>query len=385
MTDAERSELASRAQILFRPFRTAGLDLPNRIVMAPMTRCLSPGGVPGADVAAYYRRRAEGGVGLIVTEGSWIPHPSASNEPDAPRFYGEDALAGWKRVADEVHAVGGKIMPQLWHVGQTGKVELEGLYEDTDSGVDRQIGPSGMVGSLGIAPRLLDTPATQREIDEVSEAYVTAAENADRLGFDGVELHAAHGYLFDQFFWHETNLRDDRYGGDLAQRTRFAADIVSAIRARTRPDFPIMLRMSQWKLHDYRARLAETPRQLESFLGPLVDAGVDLFHCSQRRFWEGEFGSDHNLASWVKSLSGKPTITVGSVTLAQDLLETIKGAASDTSANLAKLFALMERDDFDLVAVGRALIMNPEWPAKVRAGAEDEIIPYSPTALQSLV
>ena len=96
----------------------------------------------------------------------------------------------------------------------------------------------------------------------------------------------------DQFFWHETNLRSDSYGGDLRARTRFAADIVRGIRARTSPDFPIVLRISQWKLHDYRARLAETPEQLATFLEPLVDAGVDIFHSSQRRFWEGEFGTD---------------------------------------------------------------------------------------------
>lgn len=101
---------------LFEPVTLGSLSLANRIVMAPMTRCLSPGGVPGPDVARYYRRRIEGGVGLVITEGTWIPHPSASNEPDAPRFYGEDALAGWQRVVDEVHAAGGKIMPQLWHV-----------------------------------------------------------------------------------------------------------------------------------------------------------------------------------------------------------------------------------------------------------------------------
>ena len=375
---------AERAEILFRPFSVAGLDLANRIVMAPMTRCLSPGGVPGDDVAAYYRRRAEGGVGLIVTEGAWIPHPSASNEANAPRFYGDDALAGWKRVVDEVHAAGGKIMPQLWHVGQTGKTELEGLYDDTDAGVTRQVGPSGMVGALSVPPTLKDKPATLQEIHEVSEAYIEAAQSAYRLGFDGVELHAAHGYLFDQFFWHETNLRSDSYGGDLRARTRFAADIVRGIRARTSPDFPIVLRISQWKLHDYRARLAETPEQLATFLEPLVDAGVDIFHCSQRRFWEGEFGTDLNLAGWIKKLTGKSVITVGSVSLRQDLLETIRGSESAIENNLSRLLDLFERGDFDLVAVGRALIVDPDWPRKIRAGAEGDILPYTPHALGEL-
>src|SRR5438067_7004634 len=102
---------------LFRPFVLHDLTLDNRIVMAPMTRSSSPGGVPTEAVAAYYRRRAEGGVGLIVTEGTWVPHPSAGFNDRVPRISGDDALAGWRRVVEEVHAAGGRIFPQLWHVG----------------------------------------------------------------------------------------------------------------------------------------------------------------------------------------------------------------------------------------------------------------------------
>src|SRR6476661_7773024 len=102
---------------LFRPFTIGRLTVPNRIVMAPMTRNFSPEGVPGADVAAYYRRRAENGVGLIVTEGTVIDHPASTDSVRVPRFYGADALAGWGRVAAAVHDAGGRIMPQIWHVG----------------------------------------------------------------------------------------------------------------------------------------------------------------------------------------------------------------------------------------------------------------------------
>src|SRR6476660_7820120 len=104
------------AQALFAPLRSAKLSLDNRIVMAPMTRAFSPGGVPGEDVAAYYRRRAENGVGLIVTEGTLINHPAATGDPNVPDFHGEKALQGWARVASEVHEAGGRIVPQLWHV-----------------------------------------------------------------------------------------------------------------------------------------------------------------------------------------------------------------------------------------------------------------------------
>ena len=107
---------------------------------------------------------------------------------------------------------------------------------------------------------------------------------ASELGFDAVELHGAHGYLLDQFFWDGTNQREDRWGGTPARRGEFVAEIVKASRQRVGADFPIILRYSQWKQQDFSARLAETPDALEAFLTPLVDAGVDLFHCSQRRF-----------------------------------------------------------------------------------------------------
>ena len=361
--------------ILFEPGRIGELTLKNRIVMSPMTRSLSPGGVPGADVAAYYRKRAEGGVGLIVTEGAWVPHWSASDDDAVPRFHGDDALAGWKHVVDEVHAAGGAIVPQLWHVGQLVK-------ESDGSSRGHLVGPSGMTSGFGLMPRRMDEPATQQEIDEVIDAYATAALSAKDLGFDGVELHGGHGYLLDQFFWSASNLRTDRYGGDTGERTRLAVEIVQEIKRRTGAAFPVTLRFSQFKLQDFLAKPFATPTELEAFLLPLVDAGVDAFHASQRRFWEGEFDTDLNLAGWAKKLSGKPAITVGSVTLQRDLMDSREAPGSDAADNLPRLCELMARGDFDFVAVGRALIANPEWPRKVRDG--EPLAPYAASALATL-
>src|SRR5882724_9478699 len=121
----ERHDRSKAKEMLFQPVKIGRLELKNRIVMAPMTRAMSPKGIPGIDVAKYYRRRAEGGTGLIITEGTFIPHWSAGHDENAPRFYGDDALAGWKHVVEEVHAAGGKIFPQLWHVGLVRKPTLE--------------------------------------------------------------------------------------------------------------------------------------------------------------------------------------------------------------------------------------------------------------------
>jgi 2,4-dienoyl-CoA reductase-like NADH-dependent reductase (Old Yellow Enzyme family) len=363
-------------EALFRPFELKGLTLPNRIVMAPMTRSHSPEGVPGEDVAAYYRRRAEGGVGLIITEGTYVGHPAAGFDPKVPDFYGERAQAGWRRVAEQVHAAGGRIFPQLWHVGMVvspGQQPRQGV---------RPVGPSGFAKP----GERTGEPMTDFDIDVAIEAYAKGAGWAKQLGFDGVELHGAHGYLIDQFFWDGTNQRTDKYGGDLVSRTRFAADVITAVRRRVGLDFPVVLRWSQWKLQDFEAKLARTPQELDRFLKPLVDAGVDAFHCSQRRFWEPEFaGSELNLAGWTKKLTGKPAITVGSVTLNEDLMTSFRAASTARVAGIDNLLERLDRDEFDLVAIGRSLIVNPEWPGIVRRGALQELRPFNRSVLAELV
>ncbi len=362
----------------FRPLTIGPLTLANRIVMAPMTRSFSPGGVPGADVAAYYARRATGGVGLILTEGVLVDHPAAGNDPKVPHFYGDAALAGWQRVVDAVHTAGGRIMPQLWHVG-TMRRQGDGPHPEA---------PPVSASGYFKPGKQVASPATTEDIDALIAGYARSAAHAHRLGFDGIEIHGAHGYLIDQFFWAPTNLRDDKYGGSIMARARFAAEIVTACRAATSPSFPILLRFSQWKQQDYAARLATTPSELATFLAPLVDAGVDVFHCSNRRFWEPEFeGSDMNLAGWTRQISGKPVITVGSIGLDTEFVETFGKtltAATDTS-RIARLAEMLSRDEADLAAVGRALISDPDWVEKLRTGKLAEAVPYAREALGQLV
>ena len=229
---------------------------------------------------------------------------------------------------------------------------------------------------------------TQADIDEATTAFIQAAVDSEKVGFDAIELHGAHGYLLDQFFWEGTNERDDQYGGSLENRVRFACDIVKGIRAKVSADFPIIFRFSQWKQQDYSARLAPTPEALGEFLQHLVDAGVDIFHCSQRRFWEPEFeGSDLNLAGWTKKLTGKPAITVGSVSLDADFLPE-GGDIAFKDAKISGLDNLVERlesDEFDLVAVGRALIANPDWSNKVKDGQLSSLTPFDKSMLMKLI
>jgi len=359
---------------LFQPFAYKSLELANRVVMAPMTRAHSPGGIPGPDVAAYYRRRTEGGVGLIITEGTTIDRPGASNNPAYPNFHEPASLAGWKKVVDEVHAAGGKIAPQLWHLGM---VRKPGTGPHPEGKSD---GPSGLAAN----GKQVGEPMSDEDIADTIEAFAKAAQAAKEIGFDCVELHGAHGYLIDQFFWEASNQRTDNFGGDLVKRTRFAAEIVKAVRKRVGPDYVIIQRFSQWKQQDYTAKLARTPDELAKFLQPLTEAGVDIYHASTRRFWEPEFeGSDLNLAGWCKKLTGLPSITVGSVGLkGPDFTASLRGGGESEVGSFDEIEARLARGEFDLVAVGRALISDANWAAKVRDGRFNELQTFSPASMQ---
>jgi 2,4-dienoyl-CoA reductase-like NADH-dependent reductase (Old Yellow Enzyme family) len=223
------------------------------------------------------------------------------------------------------------------------------------------------------------------EVADAIAAFARAAGDAKRLGFDAVELHGAHGYLIDQFFWDSVNLRTDAYGGpSIRERARFAAEILKAVRKEVGPDYPVIIRLSQWKQQDFTARLAATPDEMEAWLGVLVDAGADVLHCSQRRFWEPEFeGSDLNFAGWAKKLTGKPTITVGSVGLSGEFIAAFGGESSQP-ASLTELERRLDRGDFDLVAVGRALLQDPAWARKVHEGRSEELMAFTPAALTTL-
>jgi 2,4-dienoyl-CoA reductase-like NADH-dependent reductase (Old Yellow Enzyme family) len=290
-------------------------------------------------------------VGLIVTEGTIINHPDASNQANVPHFYGEAAMNGWAHVVSEVHEAGGRIIPQIWHMGAKGHVN----------------------------------DYSEAEIATIVQEFAQAASEAKRVGFDGVEIHGAHGYLIDQFLYEKTNSRTDRYGGDMIARTRFAVEVIEACREVVGPEFPIVLRLSQWKSDDYQAKLAETPELLEQLLAPLVQAGVDIFHCSTRRFWEPEFeGSDLNFAGWTKKLTGKPTITVGSIGLDGDFTSLFTEGKGASNVGIDGLVQRLQNDEFDLVAVGRALLVDPEWAKKIQEGRTDDLVPFTREAMTVL-
>ncbi|WP_288486263.1 12-oxophytodienoate reductase [uncultured Novosphingobium sp.] len=387
MADAfSPADIQDRLRPLMTPLSVRGLKVANRIVMAPMTREEATGRVPNDEIVGYYRRRAENHVGLIVTEGVGIDDRAAVDMPGVPVLHGDAALAGWRKVVDAVHDAGGKIIPQLWH---------QGAMRDAANSTDPEVGPrrpSGVLGPLGkvsLEPGHVERlrpdtePMSENDIADVIAAYARSAANAARLGFDGVAIHGAHGYMIDNFLWAGTNQRTDRWGGDRRQRATFAVEVVRAIRREIGEDLPIMLRFSQFKMQDYNARLADTPEELGEILGPIADAGVDIFDGSQRYFDTPIFeGSTLNLGGWAKKLTGKIGMCVGGVGLDQGKRDHHIDSGSGAADNLGKVIARFEMGEVDLVGVGRSLLNDPAWLTKALRG--EPFLPFDNSSLQRL-
>ena len=209
---------------LFDPLKLGSLQLPNRIIMAPLTRCRADAGrVPNALMAEYYVQRAS--AGLILSEATSVT-PMGVGYPDTPGIWSEDQLRGWLNITRAVHANGGRIFLQLWHVGRVSDpIYLNGELPVAPSA----IAPAGHVSLVRpikefVTPRALET----EEIAEIVEAYRHGAENAKAAGFDGVEIHGANGYLLDQFLQSSTNQRNDQYGGSVENRARLLLEVTDA-------------------------------------------------------------------------------------------------------------------------------------------------------------
>jgi 2,4-dienoyl-CoA reductase-like NADH-dependent reductase (Old Yellow Enzyme family) len=322
---------------------------------------------PTARMAETLRRTAEGGCGLIITEGSSPDHPAAYWQ-QVFSVIGADTESDWRHVVRSVVDTGNTLLlMQLWHPGPI-RLVADGMrnpFPDAPS-----LSPSGLVQ----AGRRNGVAMSSRDLRETKDAYVASALMAQRLAAHGVEIHSCHGYLLDTFLWHETNLRTDEYGGStLAERATFPAEIVQAIREATGPDFIISFRFSQWKEVDYTATIARDPDELGPFLERIAGAGADLFNVSTRRFdaaaWP-DLDARRSLASWVKSMTAVPVMAIGSVGLSTDMPHDLFDGdepESQIEQDLARVRDGLANRDFDLIGAGRAQIANPDLVSSVRS------------------
>jgi 2,4-dienoyl-CoA reductase-like NADH-dependent reductase (Old Yellow Enzyme family) len=344
---------------LLQPLQVRGLRLRNRFVMPGMQRYWCADGAPDLRLREYYRRRVLGGASLVISESCAVDHPSATKNPTFARI-APSTREAWRECVAGVHEAGGAMFLQLWHQGA---VNYGGDAESNPDFV--AVSPSG----LAHPGEPFGRAATQADLDSLREAFVQGALDAEEIGADGVELHAAHGFLLDQFLWPGTNERTDRYGGpSITDRAAFVAEVTAAVRAATGPEFVISVRLSQWKESDYDAKIVQQPAELGQLITLLRGAGADLFHVSTRRFWTPEWeGSDLGLAGWAKSFTDAPVIAVGSIGLDIDVMASLAGKEGRPTGatRIDELVRRFRRGDFDLVSVGRSQIGDPDWVAKM--------------------
>ncbi len=343
------------AKSLFSPFPVLGLK--NRILMPPMTRHTTHGeGLPTDELADYYVRRAEQGVGLIIIESAAIGTPASMSYVGGLRFHSPVHAAAWKPIVKRIHDTGAKVWIQIYHGGRLTTPEVNNTFPLAPSPLPLSRTESrfmvkrgeGLLHFQTQTPFPVPREITIDEIAQVQQAFASSCALAMEAGFDGVELHGAHGYLLHQFSSALTNTREDEYGpgGDLY---RFARETARACRKNIPGDRVLAYRLSLHRVDLIFLRYQKKEMDFEELVQQLEE-DIDVFHCSELRAGLPMFGSKLSLSGEVRLATKKPIITCGEVkerTRAEKLL-----ASGNT----------------DLVAFGRSLIANPELPEMLRTG-----------------
>jgi 2,4-dienoyl-CoA reductase-like NADH-dependent reductase (Old Yellow Enzyme family) len=335
---------------LFENAQIGAWNLKTRTAMAPMTRCFADdqSGVVGPDVVEYYRKRAADGIGLIITEGTVIS-PQGKGNPGVPGLYSSEQIAAWKKVTEAVHAEGGTIIAQIWHVGRLTHHELTGgLPPQAPSAIQAE----GLVHRLR-KPYDLPEEMSIEGIQEVVFQYAQAAKNARKAGFDGVEIHGAHGYLIDQFNSDLTNKRTDRYGGNLAQRLTFMKEVLAAVIDAIGAD-RTLIRFSLMK-GTYSDNIIANPEEaIRTFTKAFKEVGVKMIHPSTMDFTQ-VLADGKTLHQLVRKYWDRSIIGVGNL-------------------NPAKAEQSLKEGTIDVAAFGRPLIANPDFLHRIKNG--EELIEY---------
>ncbi|NAW65186.1 alkene reductase [Photobacterium halotolerans] len=343
---------------LFQPLALNGsITLKNRILMAPLTRCMADDElVPTQAMADYYARRAD--IGLIISEATII-RPDGQGYPNTPGLFTPAQIAGWRNVTDKVHDNGGKIFAQLWH---TGRVAHPHFFGGGDVLAPSALGVEGTVPRMRELSYMVPKAATKEEIEELVADYAQAAINALEAGFDGVEIHGANGYLIDQFLHYSSNVREDEFGGSPENMARFPLAVVDAVvNAIGQDRTALRLSPGAYFNMDADARDREVFDYLLAELETrhLAFLHVGVFDDSMAFDYLGGTASEYMRSRYSKTLVG-----VGGFTP-----ESGSQAIADGK--------------FDLLAIGRPLIANPDYVAKVKAG--EALTEYSDTMLAELV
>ncbi|GAA3928787.1 NADH:flavin oxidoreductase [Actinomadura viridis] len=338
------------------PGRVGGLRTPNRLVVAPMTRVsAAPDGTPTPEMAEYYAGFADGGFGLVVTEGIYTDTVHSQGYLNQPGLVSDRHTAAWREITAGVRGFGTSIVAQLMHAGA---LSQGNPYRDDTAGPSA-VAPRGvkMPEYGGHGPWPTPREMNRADIEEAVGGFVASAVNAKRAGFDGVEVHAANGYLLDQFLTDYTNRREDSYGGPVANRVRLAAEVVAAIRAEVGPDWCVGVRLSQTKVNDFTYRWPGGAHDAEVIYAALTEAGATYLHiASEGRNWldTARLDGGLTLTGLARRTSGLPVIANGGM------------HDPDLSAQV------LADGHADLVSVARGALVHPDLPRRLAEGRAPE-------------
>jgi 2,4-dienoyl-CoA reductase-like NADH-dependent reductase (Old Yellow Enzyme family) len=349
---------------LLEPVTLRRLRLRNRLAVAPMTRVSATGhGHPTPRMLEYYRDFAEGGFGLIISEGIYTDKAFSQGYLHQPGLADEAQTAGWGEVTKAVHQGGGMMIAQLMHAG---------ALSQGNPHRNHTIAPSAVVPKgkqldfyRGSGPYSLPVAMQLQEIEGAVEGFARAALNAQQAGFDGVEIHGANGYLLDQFLTEGINLRTDAYGGDTGSRTRLTIEVVEAVRLAVDPDFLVGVRISQAKVNDFEHRWSGGEADASIVFQAVARAGADYVHTTEFQAWRPAFGTGRSLAAFAKDYSGLPVIANGSLHALGHASKMVAGGEAD------------------LVSIGRGALTHSDFPARVKSGqpiAEFDAAIFEPLA-----
>ena len=344
--------MTTKNNSLFDEIAVQSHILRNRLIVAPMTRkSATADGIPTEEMINYYTGFAKGGFAMIITEGTYTDDLYSKSDPNQPGIVNEIQREGWKKVVAGVHKYDSLIILQLMHAGALGQYcDLTVAPSAIQPVGFRSTEPGGLTGAFPLPKQM-----TEADMADIKMGFVNAAVTAQNAGFDGVELHAANGYLFDQFLTAHTNLRNDQYGGNTLNRLRFLVEVFDAIRAAVSPEFIIGIRLSESKVNDLTHRWPEGSAMATEVFDILKKTGAGYFHlAAEGGNWAREslYADGQSSSGIARRVTGLPVIANGGL----------------HDVNLAE--SLIDDGHADLISIGRAAIANPDWPNIIAAGQQ---------------